>query len=67
MDGQVDSNGVPVVVPNDMVSHSNSFEFTQSQQSVEGIGASRLAADDLSRITISLCLLSISLYHMQKK
>jgi hypothetical protein len=35
MDSLVDSDGVPVVAPNAMVSHSNSFKFTQSQQSVE--------------------------------
>ena len=46
MGSQVDSDGEPVVVHNDMVSHSNSFEFTQSQQSVEGIMASRSAVDD---------------------
>jgi len=46
MDGQVDRNRFPVVVPNDMVSQSNSFEFTQSQQSVEAIEASRTAVYD---------------------
>jgi hypothetical protein len=44
-DSQVDGNDVPVVDPNDMVSHSNSVEFTQSQQSIEGIEASRTAVD----------------------
>ena len=38
MDGLVDSDGVLVIAPNAMVSHSNSFEFTQSQQSVEHLG-----------------------------
>ena len=46
MDSQVDSDGVPIGVPYDMASHSNSVEFTQFQQSVEGIGASRQAVDD---------------------
>jgi hypothetical protein len=46
MDCLVDSDGVPVVVPSDMASHSISVEFTQSQQSVEGIGAARSAVDD---------------------
>ena len=46
MDSPVDSDGVPVAVPSDMASHSISVEFTQSQQSVEGIGAARSAAND---------------------
>ena len=46
MDGKVARDGTPVVVPNDMVSHSNSFELTQSQQSVEETGATRSVVDD---------------------
>ena len=46
MDRLVDSDGVPVVVPRDMASRSISVEFTQSQQSVEGIGAARPVVDD---------------------
>jgi hypothetical protein len=36
MDSQVDRDDVFVAVSNDMARYSNSFEFTQSQQSVEG-------------------------------
>ena len=46
MDNRVESDGVPVVVPNGMASLSNSVEFTQSQQSVEGIGEARSVVED---------------------
>ncbi len=40
------NDGVSVAIPYDMSSHANSVEFAQSQQSVEGIGATRSAVDD---------------------
>ena len=46
MDNRVEIDGVPVVVPNGMASLSNSVEFTQSQQSVEGIGDARSEVED---------------------
>ena len=44
-DSQVGGYGIPVVVPNDMVSHSISFALTRSQQYVEGTEASRTSVD----------------------
>ena len=34
MDNRVESDGVPVVVPNGMASLSNSVEFSQSQPTI---------------------------------
>ena len=52
MDSLVDSDGIPVVVPSGMAGHSNSVEFTHSQQSVEGMG--QLGQRWMSSLTVSM-------------